>query len=111
MKLEEVEEMEKLEAGVELERLMEGEKGEKLEQVVLEEVQKVTRSFRSLWASFTMSPISRQVGSGTTITWRLRSSRRSRGPEEEQVERENLIVQLWWVPVALLGTGSWFWSS
>lgn len=82
-----------------------------LEQVELEEVQGVTRSLRSLWASFTMSPSSRQVGSGTTITWRLRSSRRSRGVEEEQVERENLMVQVWWLPVALLGTGSWFWSS
>lgn len=106
MKLEEVKEEETFEAEVELERVMEVQKEEKLE-----EVQRVTRSFRSLWASFTMSPSSRQVGSGTTITWRLRSSRRSRGLEEEQVERENLMVQLWWLPVALLGTGSWFWSS
>lgn len=90
---------------------MEVEKEEKLEQVELEEVQRVTRSFRSLWASFTMSPSSLHVGSGTTITWRLRNSRRRRGPEVEQVERENLMVQLWLVPVALLGTGSWFWSS
>lgn len=77
---------------IELERLMVVENEEKLEQVELEEVGRVTRPFRSLWASFTMSPSSRQVGSGTTITWRLRSSRRSRGTEEEQVEKENLMV-------------------